>query len=315
MRGTRSNLQWCWGEFRFIPAGAGNAPSATFCWAGTPVHPRRCGERTKEEAGRVLSAGSSPQVRGTHQGTHHVHNQTRFIPAGAGNAFRRCHPGGCGSVHPRRCGERLRTAMAPDSRSGSSPQVRGTPSRSNEHHRVIRFIPAGAGNAHSAFGGPLAGAVHPRRCGERMVASSSPRVQSGSSPQVRGTHVIAGEEYTAQRFIPAGAGNAQCGQRLPPGSPVHPRRCGERLSASSVNGELVGSSPQVRGTRVNGSNNGHLYRFIPAGAGNAHSEPRWPHLVAVHPRRCGERFWATRSIPPASGSSPQVRGTLILPAL
>ena len=54
----------------------------------------------------------------------------RFIPACAGNAT---HAGAAmrptTAVHPRVCGERMRRPGIARSISGSSPRVRGTPSR------------------------------------------------------------------------------------------------------------------------------------------------------------------------------------------
>ena len=53
-------------------------------------------------------------------------------------------------------------------------------------------------------------------------------------------------------------------------------------------------------------------RFIPAGAGNTYRGPLVGPLIAVHPRRCGEHPCRIRCVDANSGSSPQVRGTLLL---
>ena len=70
-----------------------------------------------------------------------------------------------------------------------------------------------------------------------------------------------------------------------------------------------GSSPQGRGTRTDTGLKTDAARFIPAGAGNTISRTRPPERSSVHPRRGGEHLFATRITRPATGSSPQGRGT------
>jgi transposase len=52
--------------------------------------------------------------------------------------------------------------------------------------------------------------------------------------------------------------------------------------------------------------------FIPSPPGNALQKPAWASTTPVHPRACGER---NPPVPPAHaapGSSPRLRGTLLL---
>ena len=71
----------------------------------------------------------------------------------------------------------------------------------------------------------------------------------------------------------------------------------------------IGSSPQVRGTRINCNVNIRSKRFIPAGAGNTTAQMQAAEALAVHPRRCGEHAAIISSVIKCNGSSPQVRGT------
>ena len=71
-----------------------------------------------------------------------------------------------------------------------------------------RFIPAGAGNAHPMRRAVSLMMVHPRGSGERSSHSSAVMPACGSSPRERGTHKRERIWIVAERFIPAGAGNA-----------------------------------------------------------------------------------------------------------
>ena len=194
-----------------------------------PVHPRGCGERgCHVAAGQVVF---------------------RFIPAGAGNAFAKLFQNEPAAVHPRGCGERGITAKDPAEAFGSSPRVRGTPLFSWCEIQVIRFIPAGAGNAFLSLCRSFQSAVHPRGCGERAKVKESKGPGNGSSPRVRGT--LRYGLFARGIF------------------PVHSRGCGERSSIGRIFSKSHGSSPRVRGTLADVLLQCTVKRFIPAGAGNA----------------------------------------------
>ena len=53
-------------------------------------------------------------------------------------------------------------------------------------------------------------------------------------------------------------------------------------------------------------------RFIPAGAGNTHAPSTHEEQISVHPRGCGEHWKYCTQSAAKLGSSPRVRGTLIL---
>ena len=90
---------------------------------------------------------------------------------------------------------------------------------------------------------------------------------------------------------------------------VHSCGCGERGSSFSSTSNRPGSSPRVRGTHGLGILVLRIFRFIPAGAGNAQRRSKSPSPRPVHPRGCGERFAAQISSSMRCGSSPRVRGT------
>ncbi|CAD6875380.1 hypothetical protein [Methylomonas fluvii] len=151
-------------------------------------------------------------------------------------------------VHPRGCGERDSGHQCITDDDGSSPRVRGTRVQIRSCVRLLRFIPAGAGNASSSSPYSSSSAVHPRGCGERAIGGIDRHTEDGSSPRVRGTPLPNKHTADRRRFIPAGAGNAlkmSCATCL---STVHPRGCGERRSKLIDLGVVAGSSPRVRGT-------------------------------------------------------------------
>ncbi len=232
VRGTLSTGRAGRAGLRFIPAGAGNAKCPCTTPSATPVHPRGCGERGVASDAMVGHAGSSPRVRGTQTTTNRDALGRRFIPAGAGNAAWTAARTPIRTVHPRGCGERLAVFVWFARRLGSSPRVRGTPSKLKPVVVTDRFIPAGAGNASFNNGVPDSNSVHPRGCGERAQGKSSTGTLPGSSPRVRGTRSADRCRRRRRRFIPAGAGNAVHNAGDWCRDVVHPRGCGERIPAA-----------------------------------------------------------------------------------
>ena len=127
LRGTLLELLARAGQFRFIPAPAGNAWHSAGQAERHAVHPRACGEREDRNELWTLEGGSSPRLRGT--------------------LFRRSTTAARRPVHPRACGERTPMIEVPAGYDGSSPRLRGTHERSQARLILYRFIPAPAGNA------------------------------------------------------------------------------------------------------------------------------------------------------------------------
>ena len=145
-RGTLAMTNHTEARIRFIPAGAGNTSQPATAHYLHPVHPRWRGEHS----GPVFQDG----------------DEARFIPAGAGNTGMCVAKSPSLPVHPRWRGEHPCWARLSGSSLGSSPLARGTLSAANNVDRVIRFIPAGAGNTISGATGSGKTTVHPRWRGE-----------------------------------------------------------------------------------------------------------------------------------------------------
>ncbi len=174
---------------RFIPAGAGNSPSASSPALDISVYPRWRGELWFTHATSERVDGLSPLARGT-QGRRYPRSATpRFIPAGAGNSrivslLRRPN-----SVYPRWRGELGVFDCTNPCAAGLSPLARGTPRRAGDHRHDPRFIPAGAGNSVcvQSLSGLLP--VYPRWRGELSCPMDTPRPSAGLSPLARGTRI------------------------------------------------------------------------------------------------------------------------------
>ena len=174
-------------SLRFIPACAGNSLRQFDYWERQSVHPRLRGELSFRLMNSIRPAGSSPLARGTQDELTTQKDDSRFIPACAGNSLgftvihltpsgssplargthiKRLSVGRTKLVHPRLRGELLNSQGVVTGLNGSSPLARGTRVQRKLQAGHGRFIPACAGNSFCAFMAPFSGTVHPRLRGE-----------------------------------------------------------------------------------------------------------------------------------------------------
>ncbi len=173
---------------RFIPAGAGNTVvRRSIVWSNA-VYPRWRGEHARGRRERPRGDGLSPLARGTPSHVEYGRKENRFIPAGAGNTAARSTGSASGTVYPRWRGEHRRPKGREKTGSGLSPLARGTLPICVHKCRVVRFIPAGAGNTPVSAYSSARMAVYPRWRGEHSVPTFSASISTGLSPLARGTH-------------------------------------------------------------------------------------------------------------------------------
>ena len=226
-RGTLGSRCRALSNHRIIPAGAGNTPHDRRHDAGTADHPRRRGEHVVVMPWKVNLTGSSPQARGTPvRGTASAGGD-RIIPAGAGNTRTGTAKKKESTDHPRRRGEHCPRRQAPKWLGGSSPQARGTRQARRRRSGPVRIIPAGAGNTHGSGSETSGLPDHPRRRGEHVGIGHAGEINSGSSPQARGTLIDQAGNTINRRIIPAGAGNTRPNTTISTSVSDHPRRRGE----------------------------------------------------------------------------------------
>src|SRR5690606_3291784 len=89
--------------------------------------------------------GSSPRVRGEDPFPAVIQREERFIPACAGRGHVLTAAAYLVAVHPRVCGERVKSWGSGFGMNGSSPRVRGEVRHLRAAPDIQRFIPACAG--------------------------------------------------------------------------------------------------------------------------------------------------------------------------
>ena len=150
-----------------------------------------------------------------------------IIPAYAGNTSTQSATPRPRRDHPRVCGEHCWVSEYQMVQWGSSPRMRGTRQRRDDHRLLPGIIPAYAGNTCVRFAPSSASGDHPRVCGEHPTRTEPTSTSWGSSPRMRGTRFRADLVPGTPGIIPAYAGNT-CGYRLVEASDGdHPRVCGE----------------------------------------------------------------------------------------
>ncbi len=195
---------------------------------------------------------------------------------------------------------------------GLSPLARGTLCRCQHCWRVIRFIPAGAGNTVPRIISLSSSTVYPRWRGEHSASLMPIIGLGGLSPLARGTRRQRIVRLPLHRFIPAGAGNTSTLSITTDREPVYPRWRGEHPFIFVSSWRDLGLSPLARGTRTKYPSLNPRRRFIPAGAGNTIETFHAIKQAAVYPRWRGEHLlikWRARCV---YGLSPLARGTPVV---
>ena len=191
---------------------------------------------------------------------------------------------------------------------GSSPRVRGKLALQLQCQGKGRIIPARAGQTRVRLQGSPATPDHPRACGANMVLRIVARLRYGSSPRVRGKHLVALDTVAGHRIIPARAGQTVTAASRLPSAPDHPRACGANSWKLSGSIGEDGSSPRVRGKLVALFAQSSSERIIPARAGQTTACSVVSCLEPDHPRACGANIERRMPLLLLDGSSPRVRG-------
>ena len=171
-------------------------------------------------------------------------------------------------AHPHVCGEHVVRGLGRWGLVGSSPRMRGTQMPQQSIVPVAGLIPTYAGNTMTAHKLSAGDGAHPHVCGEHPTVYSHPSLLQGSSPRMRGTHLLHDVLQTAVGLIPTYAGNTVMRRLMMVGARAHPHVCGEHWSDV---GEFIpprGSSPRMRGTLIRTQTRTRKRGLIPTYAGN-----------------------------------------------
>ena len=134
----------------------------------------------------------------------------------------------------------------------------------------------------------------------------------GSSPQMRGALTTVQTFTVCVGIIPADAGSTPRKNCMLSGNTDHPRRCGEHYGHDRSRQARGGSSPQMRGALAVPYLLLTGVGIIPADAGSTPVSAIRVLGSWDHPRRCGEHVILVRLIQIMVGSSPQMRGALVI---
>ena len=145
-------------------------------------------------------------------------------------------------------------------------------------------------------------------CGEYCKQHVGQLKMLGSSPLVRGIHLLNFRTKNLKRIIPACAGNTKSDKYCQNLYWDHPRLCGEYAEGMALKDCLIGSSPLVRGILLFDILRSSTLRIIPACAGNTSKGKKQCYIQRDHPRLCGEYFNRAFQNVNVQGSSPLVRG-------
>ena len=211
--------------------------------------------------------------------------------------------------HPRGCGAHLWPLWATASGRGSSPRVRGSLLSKTKYYLDIGIIPAGAGLTPRSVLRTTRKGDHPRGCGAHAIKRQNERIESGSSPRVRGSPSRPRQPCRMAGIIPAGAGLTAIGRDTKSADGDHPRGCGAHGHIKFKKDQSLGSSPRVRGSRALFLQSLGICGIIPAGAGLTFLNRYTGQSGRDHPRGCGAHKIGTRRAVGAGGSSPRVRGS------
>ena len=150
-----------------------------------------------------------------------------LIPAYAGKTLKIWLQLSKPGAHPRVCGENRRSRNRRSERAGSSPRMRGKPSKGGGDHIHIGLIPAYAGKTFLRKTVQGLSWAHPRVCGENRSDRCGRRRESGSSPRMRGKLRDISELDESSGLIPAYAGKTENIRIEAARRGAHPRVCGE----------------------------------------------------------------------------------------
>ena len=166
--------------------------------------------------------------------------------------------------------------------------MRGAPFAGQLQLLEQRIIPADAGSTRKSRNKAYRYRDHPRGCGEHGVRRQRGFGCMGSSPRMRGAHLVTQIVGSTIGIIPADAGSTEIHIARYTGQTDHPRGCGEHRARRALVHWWRGSSPRMRGAPAANPSNSTTDGIIPADAGSTGQLGQVSGSLWDHPRGCGE---------------------------
>ena len=217
-----------------IPAHAGLTRPRSWMIACLRDHPRACGAHFQHLPQSRHVIGSSPRMRGSQLVKESAHKYDGIIPAHAGLTSNRHRPACWIWDHPRACGAHFSLACTRHRMVGSSPRMRGSPSRGCTREQFSGIIPAHAGLTISCPSICRPYRDHPRACGAHCIQNGDIGKDRGSSPRMRGSLTARPPVFLAHGIIPAHAGLTLTIPRWNSRTGDHPRACGAHTHSPAL---------------------------------------------------------------------------------
>ena len=151
--------------------------------------------------------------------------------------------------HPRACGAHAHPDSRREAHPGSSPRMRGSLSLSISSTSLFGIIPAHAGLTVALSRAVSILRDHPRACGAHTNLAFLLEFSLGSSPRMRGSHLVEEGNLAQLGIIPAHAGLTVEERNRLLVVRDHPRACGAHCPRCQSGRPSTGSSPRMRGSR------------------------------------------------------------------
>ena len=275
------------GDWRSIPAHAGEPASADTTASATTVYPRPRGGTQVGQLVLRRNLGLSPPTRGNPPDPDDASGWIGSIPAHAGEPHAPATAPDRHRVYPRPRGGTLNDLAAHESQIGLSPPTRGNRRRARHVGIHAGSIPAHAGEPSVIGARGITAKVYPRPRGGTHRRQTPLAAGRGLSPPTRGNRLSPRRKSPPARSIPAHAGEPPPKGDEYPVARVYPRPRGGTDARGADSPRQRGLSPPTRGNPLSFAFSIVTARSIPAHAG----EPGWRRvsrpLVGVYPRPRG----------------------------
>ena len=191
--------------------------------------------------------GSPPRMRGKRDIYTDAMALNRITPADAGKTAAAIVRQVCKEDHPRGCGENIFARGLDYIFNGSPPRMRGKPAEVSQFSIYDGITPADAGKTTHRGLMTKKFEDHPRGCGENAKTVYILKMQQGSPPRMRGKPADFDAAMDVNGITPADAGKTIVYTVNAAHAWDHPRGCGENLTNSDLQPNMLGSPPRMRG--------------------------------------------------------------------